>query len=188
LLSVSVGRARALGRGGNVTEVYYPSLPRHEVRGGSVIVNVFIDLPYGTKEYAVPVLAPELVDARRVLEGALAKVLGRAGWDEPHDVSFELLPVELQVALKRVAEAVVAVATNVLSREMKLPYVGSLLVACDPRAARASYRVFYDSGAYHIYHVGYTCKSHAGDAELRLWVHRTSDIMLLEVKLDTQTR
>jgi hypothetical protein len=179
LLAVAVGRARRVGRGGKITGYYDPALP--EVRGPLVFYEIHRD----GKSVKIPVLIPGLADAQRILdrlkelELGLRELLRAEGLDRGfYNVKLELIPIELQMVLKEVAETVTTAILN------KIHYVGSneepigsLLATCDPRAfvveitlktkeRDTSYRVFC------------SCKSHMhDDLELRIWLFSDEDML-----------
>jgi hypothetical protein len=149
LLDVAVRKARALGHGGDIVGRNYTGL-MHEVHGRSMVLS----------------------DVYNMLREALGKVrvaTSRSGISGKrfHMINPEFLPAELQVALKKVAEAILTVELSALSRIGERLPVGSLLASCDPRIVWVEAR--YETG-FHEYKVGYRCGSHAGDVELTLTI------------------
>jgi hypothetical protein len=171
LLGVAVRRARELGRGGIVTDPTYrdPWFPPHVVHDGLVEVNVYT---YKSFEPwfvgSATVLAPELADVykvlRRVLDKARRFCEAYRGKIILHDVSLEFLPLELQVALKRLAEVAATVALDVLREKDEVVHIGYLLVACNPRAEE----VEIDGSQWSV-GIRYDCRPHTDD-KIRLKV------------------
>jgi hypothetical protein len=177
LPDIAVRRARGLGSGGNVANIYYFT-QLSKVSDGSVLVKV----EFEDGDIDVPVLAPELTGIVKVL----AKVLGRVDEVAPRDAISELdplwinpksLPVEVQLLLKRVAETIVVVGENMKGNEWKsrgklyLMYTGSLLVTCDPRAIKVYRKLLYS--------IHYICRSHVWDAELELKLKAYPDVIFV---------
>jgi hypothetical protein len=138
LLDVAVGRARVFGRGGNIADIgsmsidMYPD--RYREYGGLMIVNakVYMGDPLDPIIAEISVLAPpspELADVYRLVE-YINEAYEDYKWfkrfyegvdvaRERHAVSFELLPVELQIALKKVVETIITIVLSATSAGRK---------------------------------------------------------------------
>jgi hypothetical protein len=177
LLAVAVGRARRLGRGGEIITHLSPGLPG--VRGPlfTVVLHRYED------PIEIPILNPELANAQRILEALeklsskLHEIVVAEGRDYGYyKVKLEPLPLELQIALKKVVEAIVATALNAEEYEGIKEYIASLLVVCDPRAVKVEARVDKSSEKYARYLIFYLCKSHtSSNLELRILIDKYSD-------------
>jgi hypothetical protein len=173
LLDVAVGRAMRFGRGGRIDEYHDTIYP--EAHGSSAVVRV--RAYKGLEPVEVTVLTQELPDVGRVLRGlrlreldsGLLNVLEAEGKDhETYRVNPELLPLELQMALKKVAGAIATAILNLRSTKWIEEPIGSLLTTCDPRAAKV-YAYVRRGARRASYYIVYYCKSSAyGEPEL--WV------------------
>jgi hypothetical protein len=180
LFDVAVGRARRVGRGGVISHAHYSSLLTHEAHGLFAYVKFYRDYRDGETGW-VYVLIPGLADVRRFLsvleklESRLNEMLWAEGrGNETYRVKPELLPLGVQIALKKVVDAIVAVSLNAGEHRGIERYVGSLLVTCDPRAVEV--RVEVDKWLSRTdYNIFYFCKSPVHDKH-ELWltfrVHR----------------
>jgi hypothetical protein len=164
---VAAGRARRIGRGGDTTS-YSSSFIRDALSPLTIVSGSLL-----SRAYAVRVLIPELADSSRILdvlegmESDLSKIIGAEGEEQAtYRAKPELLPLDLQMVLKEVVETA---ATAVLNAEyfkwIRNP-IGSLLVACDPRAVEVEVSVEARPGRA-TYSIRYSCKSHV-DNSLRL--------------------
>jgi hypothetical protein len=166
MLDVAVRRARRLGRGGNITG--YIDRTASEVRGPLAFVEIYRD----EELVKIPVLIPGLADAQRILDvlGKLdsyfyemLKVEGRKY--SVYEVNVKLLPPDLHVALKEVAETVVILNTDEY-KGIRDP-IGAPLTTCNPKATRVVVIVDKQEKTSK-YYIRYFCKSHM-DGELKLW-------------------
>jgi hypothetical protein len=179
LLAVAVGRARRLGRGGDITRYQNPGASEIRDQPATIVFNRFhrIDGVRIYEHVRMPILNPRLTDVSRILdvlgklESGLSKVLKVK--DRDYVVNAGLLPLELQVTLKEIVDATITAALNAKLEETKED-IGSLLVTCDPRAVRVEVGVEVESRrAIHIF---YSCKSHAdSERELWIWLQRDKD-------------
>jgi hypothetical protein len=177
LLDVDVRRARGLGRGkdASVLHVGFPFLMVDEVRDGSAIANIFLLDGLAV----IPVLPPEMAGVYGVLREVLDRLRAAKASRSRH-VNSELLPVELQAALKRLAEATIAIAVNTLRGGYVMAPVGSLLVACNPRVEGV---VVPEATSEWDMYVYYVCRSHMGDAELKLEIEKTDKFVAIDIDI-----
>jgi hypothetical protein len=199
LLSIATRRARILGRGGNVVDAGYLKLyapqdyhSKHKgLEGISATVyrgDPFDPEPLAEITISAP-LTPEFTDVYRLIEVVDEayegyKIFKRIfeGVDVTGErfIRSELLPVELQTALKRVAETIItAVLSEVSANREVLPLlpVGLLRAPCDPRVeeVRVETMLRGDRRCVHKYTLVYTCNPRKGDDELRLSIELVVD-------------
>jgi hypothetical protein len=190
LLGVAVGRARRVGWSGDpiITRATYEddySVPAHNIDDGFVAVRVRTYTPFGVDwdwaSVAIPM--PELAYAYRRFHKAL-DLISRSTFEfEPSDVDLRFLPVEVLMVLERIAESVIATVLSALRMRDEWRPPGSLLLTCDPRAARirVRYESFYDK---HVYQIDYLCKLHIGDAWLTVTLDKSGEYAVVRVRLD----
>jgi hypothetical protein len=185
LLSVAVGRARALGRGSAKISRLYLNSSDHRISGGLTIVKAYRGAPPDLEEVYVDVLIPELVNTYDALHELLRKATYAARmFREIMDPTP--LPVELQIALKRLAETIM---TAVLSWRGGLPSTGSVLVACDPRIVmvEAWPPAWWTELERHT-RIFYTCKSHVEDILLIITVRKSGKRLHANINIELPPR
>jgi hypothetical protein len=165
LLAVAVRRARGLGRGGDITKHFNPGASK--ARGPLATVRL-----YGFDE--MPVLIPELADVYGALggleklESSLCEILRAEGKEfNSYTVNAELLPLDLQIALKKAAWATTTIALNMIQSKETKEWIASLLTTCNPRAVELKVQVNTRRGKPVYYNIAYSCKSHVYD-DLRM--------------------
>jgi hypothetical protein len=168
LLDVAVGRARWLGQNGKITEYSNPALA--EIRGPFVVRELHI----AGGHLETPILIPGLVDVQRILDrlekldSGLHRVLKAEGRDIAlYSMDPRLLPLDFQVALRRVAESVITAVLNMRGYKKIGERIGSLLATCNPRAFIIGADVRRQPERRTTYIMLYSCKSHM-DGELML--------------------
>jgi hypothetical protein len=163
LLDVAVGRARWFARSGSrgsdITGITYLTFQVYGVYDWSVDVEV----NPSSRRYERVLLPPELTGVSWVVRKVfdLFKLNARKDY---LDQDLESLPVGLQVALKRLADLVVATAYS-WPYAYDRPPVEPLLTACNPRAAKVYRYVRVPEVIVFIY---YSCRSHIGDIKLKV--------------------
>jgi hypothetical protein len=191
LLSVAVGRARGFGRGGDITRVRLDTwsigldvASLFEIRDGLVVANVYDTSTYRLRPIGrVTVVAPEVTGIRGVLRELLDKlvsVVPEGGYEIVENT--ELLPIDIQIALKRLGEVIVTVVQNVLYERYRhevretIP-IRSLLVACYPRVTeiRIKRSGVTDNDYVHIY---YDCEPPYSEVEY----HPSVDVLQVTVR------
>jgi virulence-associated protein VapD len=176
LLDIAIRRARGLGRGEkiNVSHADLSFLLADWVRNGFVVVRIFsLD-----REVEIPVLSPEMADVYEVLREVLDRLRAAKAYGSRY-VNSELLPLELQIALKRLAEISKAIAVNTLLRRgYRFAPVGSLLATCDPRVERVM-----TSGVIKDMLVYYVCGSHTGGFGLELEISKTDKFVTIGINI-----
>jgi hypothetical protein len=176
LLDVAVGRARRVGKGGDITR--YPFPPSIKSRDSPVVIR-FYTVGGLVK---ISILNPWLTDAQgslvvfrelfEKLESYLLKMIEDRGLRSTiRRVSPGLLPPDLQIALKKVLEAVAVADSNLNTNEYDgvRDFIGSLLVTCDPRPVRIEVGIEIQPSRRTRYTILYSCKSHKDD-ELEMWI------------------
>jgi hypothetical protein len=168
LLDVAVRRARRIGRGGDLAK--YGSLAIPEARSPLAVVAGDIDFrKYVITEHATRALIPVLADVLRVLDRLFRKlkssprrILKAEGKDyEAYDIKLGLLPLNLQIALKKAVEAATTAALYIEKYKGVETYIGHLLATCIPRATEAKVYVEVETWRERtIYYIYYPCKSH----------------------------
>jgi hypothetical protein len=153
LLAVAVGRARRLGRGGNIAD--YLNSATSDFRGPIVIID------FHDERFTLSILNLGLPDVYRVLgmlkklESYLREILDR----ELYRVDPKLLPLDVQLVLKETVEAVATAVLNMLKSAGD--DIGALLATCDPRATEVEVSIWPESI---IYYISYPCKFYMNDA------------------------
>jgi hypothetical protein len=185
LLDVAVRRARGLGRGRYVASVKFFHTT-NEVRDKLVTVKVPVETPSEFIDVDVLIPAEWLGDAYRLWYEILDELrnymdeINEAKYSRYYSVNLKTIPVELQIAMRRVAETIIA--TVLSAREVRdMLTAGTLLVTCNPRAiAFAPWSPW--STTIHYY-----CKSHLQDFELKLSADTifTPDVINIRIHFGT---
>jgi hypothetical protein len=165
-LATAVRRARRFGQGGDINRYKDKYSGHPKVDSTAALVELYTAKFSNLTE--LPILDLRLDDVQGVLsalkelESDLVKMLEAEGVIEA-DLKLDprLLPLEIRVALKQVAEAIATLVLNLDTRyagQIRVP-IGSLLATCDPRTAEVEFRVDMLVGVS-VYHILYACKSH----------------------------
>jgi hypothetical protein len=172
LLDVAIRRARRFGRGGKITEYEYQDPDHSPVHDLAIIAGFYKHRDPND----LPILDPELSDVRRILDvfeklgSSLHEVLRAEGLNyKNYRVNPELLPLDLQIALKKATETAITAILNTIRyyAEWGEAPIGALLIACDPRPVEIGASVATQWKT--VYSIHYSCRSHI-DGEFETWI------------------
>jgi hypothetical protein len=160
LLDVAVGRARRFGRGGDI--IGYATLGLLDARSPLVV-----DRFHRNGEHTVSFLVPALADVFRILdrlgelESGLCKVVEAERGDGVfHTLNWELLPLDLQIALKKAVESLIVAVANTERAEDTEFETGHMLATCNLIVTSVSVDIYKRPERKIVYHISYRCNSH----------------------------